>query len=169
MNPEEFIVEVNSQGIKVTRSTLLNYEKWGLISTPERGGGGTGGFWTNYPFTTIFEFVAGWKLLHGRYGNAALEEMVGGIRPRISPRTVKKIREASLNISQAIGTVEGDCVDNADIMNTRIRVWQEKNENLYKELTENHGPVYANFFMALVIAWGEEHNKALMIYHGYKV
>lgn len=59
MTPDEVIAELKKLGIKISRSTLLNYEKQGLIPGPKRGGAGKGkGRTTDYPDETPAEFYA---------------------------------------------------------------------------------------------------------------
>jgi len=92
VSPDEVIIKLELLGVKMTRRTLLNYEKWGLIPKPERGGGGPGGRFADYPDRTIEETYAAWSLMHGEYGGALLADFFGGRSPRISPNAVKTVR-----------------------------------------------------------------------------
>lgn len=66
MKPDEVIDELKKLGVEMSRSTLLNYEKWGLIPEPKRGGAGKGkGRTTDYPDDTPAEACAAWALMNG--------------------------------------------------------------------------------------------------------
>ena len=93
MSPDEVIKKVSLLGVDISRATLLRYENQELIPKPKRGGGGAGGRWTDYPETTVEEVVAAWSLLHGEYGSERFLEFFYPKPPKISPQTVKKIRQ----------------------------------------------------------------------------
>jgi hypothetical protein len=63
LSPDEIISELKLLGVNMTRRTLLNYEKQHLIEEPERGGGGTGGRWTNYPDGTVDMAFQAYKIM----------------------------------------------------------------------------------------------------------
>ncbi len=86
MTPDEVIEKLKDKKISLTRRTLLNYEKWGLVESPERGGGGTGGLWTNYSPKTIYEAYAAFKLMHGKYSKEIAV-------PKIPPKTIAIVRK----------------------------------------------------------------------------
>lgn len=75
--------------VSITGGTILNYEKWGLIETPERGSGRSTGRWNKHPRENIYSIYAAWCLMHGKYTDEA-GKMFGSMR--ISPETVKRIR-----------------------------------------------------------------------------
>ena len=60
VTPDEVIETLeNEYGEKISRRTLLRWEKAGCIPKPERGSWGQGGGkWTNYPDETIAEILA---------------------------------------------------------------------------------------------------------------
>jgi hypothetical protein len=92
VSPDEVINKVAVLGVEISRATLLRYENQGLISKPERGGGGAGGRWTDYPDQTVQEVYASWCLLHGNYGSNELREIFDSRPPKISPAAIEKIR-----------------------------------------------------------------------------
>ena len=61
MKPVEMVKALESIRLKVTRRTILNYEKWGLISEPVKRTGKE----TEYSEIALFEFIASFRLLHG--------------------------------------------------------------------------------------------------------
>jgi hypothetical protein len=64
VSPSEVIEKAKEYGVKISRSTLLNYEKWGLIPPPVRGGAGRGkGRTTNYPDETPGILVTSYVLM----------------------------------------------------------------------------------------------------------
>lgn len=67
MTPDEVIQTLEEElNVKISRRTLLNYEKLKLISEPKRGGAGKGkGRTTDYPDDAVAEAYAAWKLMHG--------------------------------------------------------------------------------------------------------
>lgn len=83
MTPDEIIMSLEKLNVKISRSTLLRYEKAGLIPEPERGGMGRGkGRTTSYSIRTIGEAYAAYCLIHKTYS--------------FSPNQVKKIRESAI-------------------------------------------------------------------------
>ncbi len=87
MSPNEIVECLKDIGANLTRRTLLNYEKWGLVPEPERGGGGPGGKYTSYPDGTLPEAYAAWVLLNGKYGDPKYGKM-----PPFSPELVRQAR-----------------------------------------------------------------------------
>jgi hypothetical protein len=79
-------------GIPATDRTLLNYEKWNLISTPRRGAG-KGGKWTEYYIEAAAEAAAAWKLIHGKYNPEWIAEGFNGTIPGFSPEVIARARE----------------------------------------------------------------------------
>lgn len=67
LTPKEVLEILKEIGVKITRKTLLDYEKLKLIPKPYRGEGGTGGRVPRYHLDTICEAYAAWSLLHGKY------------------------------------------------------------------------------------------------------
>ena len=61
MTPDEVLKKIESMGIKTSRSTLLRFEKAGVIPTPKRGALGRGqGRYTDYANDTPKHFFASW-------------------------------------------------------------------------------------------------------------
>lgn len=66
MSPTEVIDQLDWLGIKITRRTLLNYEKWGLVPEPVRGSLGRGkGNFTHYPKGTVEKARDAYLTLNG--------------------------------------------------------------------------------------------------------
>lgn len=85
MTPVEVIKALDRLGAEITRRTLLNWEKWGLIPEPKRGGlGKGGGRFTDYPPDTLAEAYAAWFFLSGEF--------------RMKVKNLKALREAALAI-----------------------------------------------------------------------
>lgn len=83
MTPDEVLAALEKLDVVITRRTLLNWEKWGLIPEPKRGGLGKGkGRFANYPDDTPAEAYAAWFFL-GR---------------RLKVKNLKDLREAALAI-----------------------------------------------------------------------
>ncbi|MCW2277756.1 hypothetical protein [Heliophilum fasciatum] len=61
MKPHEVIEKLKAKGIRISRATLSNWEKWGLIpaSTPINGRD------VAYPREAVAHAYASWALLHG--------------------------------------------------------------------------------------------------------
>ena len=67
MTPIEILAELELLGIKITRRTLLNYEKWGLLPEPVRGALGRGkGNFTHYPEEAVWQAYAAWRMLNDK-------------------------------------------------------------------------------------------------------
>lgn len=66
MSPTEVCEAVEKKyGIKISRHTLLRYQKAGLVSEPERGGFGMGkGRWTDYPPEAVEMAAIAFNLVH---------------------------------------------------------------------------------------------------------
>jgi hypothetical protein len=166
ISPDEFIEKLEALGISLTRRTLLNYERGGLIRPAKRGGGGTGGFWTEYPLNVVDEVYAAWMLLHGQYGDESLRELFGGICPKVPPKVVREIRE-NIKQMEEEKTAELENLsnnDNAtgqDIMDAEIGMIEDKMELLRETLIKDRGPIYANLFVGLLFAWSREKFKSL--------
>jgi hypothetical protein len=65
MIPDKVIEELREVNVEISRRTLLNYEKWGLIPRPQRGNGGRGkGGITDYPDSAVAEAYASFKEIH---------------------------------------------------------------------------------------------------------
>ena len=65
VSPDDVILKLERTGVKISRRTLLNYEKHKLIPEPVRGGAGQGkGRTTDYPDNTPAEAFAGHKQIH---------------------------------------------------------------------------------------------------------
>ncbi|NMC31230.1 MAG: hypothetical protein GYA36_02060 [Veillonellaceae bacterium] len=94
MLSQSAIIELlNSQlAIPATDRTLLNYEKWNLISTPRRGAG-KGGKWTEYYIEAAAEAAAAWKLIHGKYSPEWIAAGFNGIIPGFSPEIIAIARK----------------------------------------------------------------------------
>lgn len=66
ISPPEVIDKLEYLGIKITRRTLLNYEKWGLVPEPVRGSLGRGkGNFTHYPEGTVEKARDAYLTLNG--------------------------------------------------------------------------------------------------------
>ncbi len=97
MSPDEVIEKVSRLiNAKITRRTLLNYEKQRLIPIPERGGGGAGGRWTDYPDCTVTEFATAWLLSKGSYKKIA-RDMFENNPPRINLEVIAVARKMALS------------------------------------------------------------------------
>lgn len=55
--------------IKLSNVTILAYEREGVISKAERGGGGAGGMWTDFPVKALAETFAFQSLIKGKCSN----------------------------------------------------------------------------------------------------
>lgn len=91
LTPDEVCEALTSIGANVSRRTLLNYEEDGLIPVPQRGGGGRGGRYTDYPSETVEEAFAAWSLIHGKYGDV-INNPFQEATPRMSPAAIKELR-----------------------------------------------------------------------------
>ena len=128
ITPEMVISHLASLGIEISRSTLLRYEKQGLIPEPRRGGFGRGaGRWTDYPPETVAEAYAAWKLLHGEY---QLSEIILRGALELSPETVGIIRKKYLQVAAtgadalAVCAEEGYSEADAVLANILMRAWK---------------------------------------------
>ena len=79
----------------MTRQTLLNYEKWELIDQPQRGGGGTGGFWTDYSKLAVIQASAASMLLNGTL-EPAIGSFLTGKPLKFAPGPLRQIRTMAL-------------------------------------------------------------------------
>lgn len=65
MTPDEVINKLKELGVNISKSTLRNYEKWGLIPLAKHGSAGRGkGRTTDYPKETVAEAYASAKLIN---------------------------------------------------------------------------------------------------------
>lgn len=92
MTPDEVCEALSIIGADVSRRTLLHYEEAGLIPTPERGGGGRKGRFTDYPEWTVEEAFVAWRFIHGRYGDI-INSPFEGMAMRMPPSTIKRFRD----------------------------------------------------------------------------
>lgn len=94
ISPNDVMSRIKEYGINVTGRTLLNYEKAKLIPEPIRKGGGRGvGKITEYPESTVAEFIASHSLIHGP-------------EFRFPPNRVRDFREVALDIESKTWTRE---------------------------------------------------------------
>lgn len=92
LTPDEVCSALTIIGANVSRRTLLHYEEAGLIPTPQRGGGGRPGRYTDYPEWTVEEAYAAWSFIHGKYGDI-INSPFGDVTPRMPPSAVKVVRD----------------------------------------------------------------------------
>ncbi|GBG57302.1 hypothetical protein SPFL3102_02668 [Sporomusaceae bacterium FL31] len=94
MSPDEVIKHLKEKlGIEISRATLLRYENQELVSEPSRGGGGTGGRWTNYPEKVVMEAYVAWSLLRGEYGHDSFRgRFNNGKSPCLSPAVIARAK-----------------------------------------------------------------------------
>lgn len=93
MTPDEVIEKLRTMNVNISRRTLLNYEKWGLIPEARRGGAGRGkGRTTDYPDETVAEAFAAWQLMRGE--------------PKYSPEAVARARKYALAVEEDLKSVE---------------------------------------------------------------
>ena len=93
ITPDAVLAELEKvYGIKVTRRTLLSYEKQGLIPAPYF----ETGKYKEYPRSVVGEFVASWMLIHGEYG--------------LKPQRVADVRDNGLRIVYRFGELVEDLV-----------------------------------------------------------
>jgi len=104
-SPDGIVLALSKLQVKVTRRTLLNYEVWGLIDKPARGGGGTGGRWTEYPIGTTEQAFAAWSLLHGDYSknDKVMTQLLGEKAPAYSPGIVLLAKIAGAEYLSVLG------------------------------------------------------------------
>jgi len=93
MTPPEIIKKLQEiYDIKISRTTLLRYERQGLIPKPTRGAGGqVVGRWTQYPDETIAEAYASWCLQNGKYEKNYKKHL--NSLSQISPEYIKEARK----------------------------------------------------------------------------
>ena len=103
MTPDELVAMTEKIGdyegipFKMTRPTILRYEKTKLIPEPKRGGHGRGvGRWTDYPAGTVEQIYAAWCLIHGHYGGPAEFFFSKTQLPEIPPESVRSLRKGYL-------------------------------------------------------------------------
>jgi len=94
MTPDEICRGLDSIDAEVSRRTLLNYEIWGLIPEPKRGGGGRLGRFTDYPAGTIEEAFTAWSLIHGKYSINYAGDFFDDNVPKLHHQTVRICRDA---------------------------------------------------------------------------
>ena len=86
--------------ISIQKRTLLNYEKWGLLTQPIRGSRGRGlGRQTQYSKPTVEEAVVAAWFLHGRYATPETEKLVGNLMPPL-PNSLAALVKVSFDILQ---------------------------------------------------------------------
>ena len=104
-SPDDVVTKLATLNVNVSRRTLLNYETWDLIDKPKRGGGGTGGRWTEYPRGVVEQSYAAWCLLHGEYvkNNEIMTELIGEKAPAYSPGIVRLAKIAGSEYLSIIG------------------------------------------------------------------
>lgn len=83
---------LNKLDIPCSDRTLLNYEKWGLISIPKRGSGKKGK-WTHYPIESVSDAIVAWRLIHGEYEAEGIYDFFDGKVPKISPKIISIAKE----------------------------------------------------------------------------
>jgi hypothetical protein len=99
MTPDEVISKLKELGVSISRQTLRNYGKWGLIPEPKRGSKGKGrGRYTDYPDEAVAEAFASWMLLHGRV--------------KFRPEDISKVRSVALQFD-GVGNLEDIAVEDA--------------------------------------------------------
>ncbi len=164
MNPDQVLEGLAKLGVDLTRRTLLNYEKWGLIPKATRGGGGPGGRFSLYPEGTIEEAYAAWSLMHGEYGDQGTIALFGNGRPRLNPDGVKFIRDftklklGSLKNSTTtryIGIFPGNDVPHEG-REPELRAWIEFIHPFIKNMEQYN----FHFLMAYSATWEVERDKA---------
>ncbi len=67
MTPDEVLRKLREMGVNTSRSTLLRFEKDGLIPMPKRGSGGRAqGRFSEYPENTPIFFFSAWMLVKSK-------------------------------------------------------------------------------------------------------
>lgn len=90
----------------ITTATLNNYEKWGLISKPERQNlGRGGGIITTYAPEAAAEAYASWFLMRG----AVFKDL------KASPETVAEARKIALHIENSGYSSKNDVVNDKEL------------------------------------------------------
>lgn len=95
-SPSELCDLINSKfNVPILPRTLLNYEQWGLISSPKRGGHGRGqGRWSSYEQSAAIEAYVAWLFLHGKYATPTTADLVGEQMPPVPSQTARLIKAA---------------------------------------------------------------------------
>lgn len=88
MTPDEVIGRLSKIEVNVSRKTLYNYEKWGLVSEPTFRNSRN----TNYPACVVDEAYAAWTLLHGQYGDDDTKRFFADKLPILSPVAVFAVK-----------------------------------------------------------------------------
>ena len=91
MTPNEIVDTLTKMGITISRKTLYNYEKWGLISTPLFRNSRN----TDYPNHVIEEAFVAWRFLHGEYGDDETRNFFVDKLPTLSPIAVLAVKNFS--------------------------------------------------------------------------
>lgn len=165
MSPDEVIKQLKEKlGVEISRATLLRYEKQKLIPEPERGGGGAGGRWTDYPEKTVAETYAAWSLMHGEYGDQLSKDFFGGKVPVLPPKAIQYIRlhaeNRTANAISVAGAVkefmEENNIPESDkdyyLANAAMKI----NNDYDREFKSNVGRVNWHIISAYSVVWGEE-------------
>lgn len=106
MTPIEVLAKLEAMGIKTSRSTLLRFERDGLIPKPKRGSGGRAqGRFSEYPEATPNFFFAAWSLVKGEkysvqetiYGMMMAKIMID-LKSSISRSENEKDKENCVNL-----------------------------------------------------------------------
>ena len=100
MTPKEAVQALRKIGIPMTDRTLLSYQQQGLIPNPKRGAYGGGGRWTDYPDEVVEEAYAAYVMLHGKYYDEGVAELLAQKPFPLSVQSLVKIREHALELQE---------------------------------------------------------------------
>lgn len=147
MTPDKVIEVLKKIGINISRKTLYNYEKWGIVSKPVFRNSRS----TEYLNRVVMEAFAAWKLLHGDYGNEQFKNFFNNKPPKLSPQAIYAIANTGIMMSVRVSLSEllrekGETSTAAilkDIRNNIDQYCSCKNENkisnFEKEVRHNWG------------------------------
>lgn len=142
MTPDEVLAKLELLGIKMTRRTLLNYEKWGLLPEPVRGGFGRGkGNFTHYPEETVWQAYAAWRMLNDKLNPHRVQAVYRG------RFLVMSQQDIGLSVSSPDGRVSGEW--------RRFAMWGKigipvNATELFLYLETNGEPIADNEFTQLI-------------------
>lgn len=141
MKPDKVVLLANGIGANISRSTLLRYEKQGLISTPLRENqGGAGNRIVLYATGTVEEAFASYSLLHGKYRDETWLGFSGGKDIVLNSKVIPVLRRIGLKL---------------------LKTDNEK-EYLTKALNELDGyePFVAHIICGFSVVWKRQYQKA---------
>jgi hypothetical protein len=140
---QEFEILLKPFGIESGKRTILRYEQEKRISPASRNNiDNTPGRSTRYSIIAVWEFAAGWSLIHGKW---FFEDIFFVEPPKFDPQDVSIIRL----LSQAYQTTNGDIFQEQaiELLADRLKISSDMAEHVL------NATLYKNYFRFGIDAW----------------